>query len=124
MQSRIFPYEEMQVNRFLHDLYVLWGGKLDEEMCIGEGWIVYMEGREKYTSDISDAEYWGYVRDNVKKRLEELKKIRNERMSLESRLSSWRTERRNRNNNARKNGRFCKWNRTVGLCKAIGNCKI
>ena len=36
-------------------------------MCIGEGWIVYLEGREKYQYDIGDAEYWEYVRTNVKK---------------------------------------------------------
>lgn len=48
MRNKISRYEENQVDRFLYDLYLLWGGNLDEDMCIGEGWIVYLEGREKY----------------------------------------------------------------------------
>ena len=55
MQNKISHYEEIQVDRFLYDLYLLWGGNLDEDMCIGEGWIVYLEGREKYQYDIGDA---------------------------------------------------------------------
>lgn len=52
MRNKISRYEENQVDRFLYDLYLLWGGNLDEDMCIGEGWIVYLEGREKYQYDI------------------------------------------------------------------------
>lgn len=44
MRNKISRYEENQVDRFLYDLYLLWGGNLDEDMCIGEGWIVYLEG--------------------------------------------------------------------------------
>lgn len=40
MRNKISRYEENQVDRFLYDLYLLWGGNLDEDMCIGEGWIV------------------------------------------------------------------------------------
>ena len=54
MRNKISRYEENQVDRFLYDLYLLWGGNLDEDMCIGEGWIVYLEGREKYQYDIGD----------------------------------------------------------------------
>ena len=43
MRNKISRYEENQVDRFLYDLYLLWGGNLDEDMCIGEGWIVYLE---------------------------------------------------------------------------------
>lgn len=39
MRNKISRYEENQVDRFLYDLYLLWGGNLDEDMCIGEGWI-------------------------------------------------------------------------------------
>lgn len=46
MRNKISRYEENQVDRFLYDLYLLWGGNLDEDMCIGEGWIVYLEGRD------------------------------------------------------------------------------
>lgn len=56
MRNKISRYEENQVDRFLYDLYLLWGGNLDEDMCIGEGWIVYLEGREKYQYDIGDDE--------------------------------------------------------------------
>lgn len=46
MRNKISRYEENQVDRFLYDLYLLWGGNLDEDMCIGEGWIVYLEGSD------------------------------------------------------------------------------
>ena len=87
MRNKISRYEENQVDRFLYDLYLLWGGNLDEDMCIGEGWIVYLKGREKYQYDIGDAEYWEYVRTNVKKLFLDLRKIRNNRIRIESRLS-------------------------------------
>lgn len=34
MRNKISRYEENQVDRFLYDLYLLWGGNLDEDMCI------------------------------------------------------------------------------------------
>lgn len=37
MRNKISRYEENQVDRFLYDLYLLWGGNLDEDMCI-TGW--------------------------------------------------------------------------------------
>lgn len=36
MRNKISRYEENQVDRFLYDLYLLWGGNLDEDMCIEE----------------------------------------------------------------------------------------
>lgn len=56
MRNKISRYEENQVDRFLYDLYLLWGGNLDEDMCIGEGWIVYLEGRENVEMGASLAE--------------------------------------------------------------------
>ena len=56
-------------------------------MCISEGWIVYLDGKEKYRYDIGDAEYWQYVQENVKRRFAELRTVRNERIRLESRMS-------------------------------------
>lgn len=32
MRNKISRYEENQVDRFLYDLYLLWGGNLDEEL--------------------------------------------------------------------------------------------
>lgn len=52
MRNKISRYEENQVDRFLYDLYLLWGGNLDEDMCIGEGWIVYLEGSGSNRSGI------------------------------------------------------------------------
>ena len=86
MRNKISRYEENQVDRFLYDLYLLWGGNLDEDMCIGEGWIVYLEGREKYQYDIGDAEYWEYVRTNVKKLFLDLRKIRNNRIVMDDEI--------------------------------------
>lgn len=85
--NKLSRYEENQVNCFLYNLYDLWGGSLDEDTCISEGWITYLEGRDKYQYDIGDAEYWEYVQENVRKKIAELKKIRSERIRLESNLS-------------------------------------
>ena len=63
MRNKISRYEENQVDRFLYDLYLLWGGNLDEDMCIGEGWIVYLEGREKYQYDI-DGNLLSYTKND------------------------------------------------------------
>ena len=87
MVNKISLYEELQVEKYLYELYLLWGGSLEEEMCISEGWIVYLEGKEKYQYDVGDAEYWQYVQENVKRRFAELRTIRNERIRLESRMS-------------------------------------
>ena len=77
MANRISIYEELQVEKYLYDLYLLWGRNLEESMCISEGWIVYLDGKEKYRYDIGDAEYWQYVQENVKRRFAELRTVRN-----------------------------------------------
>lgn len=87
MVNKISTYEENQVDRFLYELYLLWGKNLEEEMCISEGWIIYLEGKEKYQYDIGDAEYWEYVQKNVRRRFAELRTMRNERIRLESLMS-------------------------------------
>lgn len=46
MANRISIYEELQVEKYLYDLYLLWGRNLEESMCISEGWIVYLDGKE------------------------------------------------------------------------------
>lgn len=38
MANRISIYEELQVEKYLYDLYLLWGRNLEESMCISEGW--------------------------------------------------------------------------------------
>ena len=48
MKNNLSVYEEKQVSRFLYELYLQWGGALEESECIGEGWIVYLDGKEKY----------------------------------------------------------------------------
>lgn len=91
MRGRLSDYERGQVSCFLYELYLEEGKSLDEETCASEGWIVYLEGRQKYRYDIGDVDYWEYVRINVIKRFKELKNIRNEKIRLESRLSLNRT---------------------------------
>lgn len=87
MKSRVSDYEEKQVNRFLDDLYLLEGRHLKKEECIVEGWIVYLDGRKRYRYSIADSGYWTYVQKNVLKRFKEMRKARNEKIRLESRLS-------------------------------------
>lgn len=87
MKNNLSVYEEKQVSRFLYELYLLWSETLEESECIGEGWIVYLDGKEKYQYDIGDVDYWDYVQTNVKEKFADLKRIRNEKISLESRMS-------------------------------------
>ena len=46
MANRISIYEELQVEKYLYDLYLLWGRNLEESMCISEGWIVYLDEKK------------------------------------------------------------------------------
>ena len=41
MRNKISRYEENQVDRFLYDLYLLWGGNLDEDM-----WNVFLRFKD------------------------------------------------------------------------------
>ena len=56
MKNNLSVYEEKQVIRFLYEVYLLWGGTLEESACIGEGWIVSLDGKEKYQYDIGDVD--------------------------------------------------------------------
>ena len=61
MANRISIYEELQVEKYLYDLYLLWGRNLEESMCISEGWIVYLDGKEKYRNNFDrykEAFFW------------------------------------------------------------------
>lgn len=87
MAKKMSNYEYQQVNRFLHEIYCIWGRNLDEDDCRSEGWIVYLEGRRKYRYDIGDSEYWEYVEKNYIKRINEIRKNRNKRCQLESKMS-------------------------------------
>lgn len=57
MRKRLSDYERRQVSRFLYELYLQEGKSLEEDICTSEGWIVYLEGREKYRYDIGDVDY-------------------------------------------------------------------
>lgn len=87
MGKKISDYERRQVDKFLYELYSIWGQNLDREECRNEGWMIYLDGRKKYKYDIGDAEYWDYVGKNVRKRLEQIRQNRNEKYRLESRMS-------------------------------------
>lgn len=87
MVRKMSNYEYQQVNRFLHDIYCIWGRNLDEDDCRSEGWIVYLEGRRKYRYNIGDREYWEYVEKNYIEKINEIRKKRNKKYQLESEMS-------------------------------------
>lgn len=86
-RKKLSTYECRQVDIFLYELYSIWGKNLDAEECRNEGWIVYLTGRKKYAYEIGDAEYWEYVEKNVRERLKQLRKNRNEKCHFESKMS-------------------------------------
>lgn len=86
-RKKLSIYECRQVDKFLYKLHSIWGQNLDAEECRNEGWIVYLIGREKYAYDIGDAKYWEYVEKNVRERLNQLRKNRNEKYRVESKMS-------------------------------------
>ena len=87
MENNISTYEEHQVNQFLHELYKLYGKGMEEDEFAADGWEVYLIGKKKWKFDIADSRYWDYVQQNMEDHIEELRKIRNQRIQLESRLS-------------------------------------
>lgn len=87
MKKKISAYEENQVNLFIHNLYLLYGKSIDKYIFLNESWIAYLEGKEKWNFDITDTEYWEYVQETIERRLENLKKIRNNRIRIEANLS-------------------------------------
>ena len=87
MKISMSEYEYRQVSNFIDEVYFIWGRRLNKTECRGECWIVYFEGKRQYQYNITSEEYWDYILLKIKERLKEMKRIKNERIRLESRMS-------------------------------------
>ncbi len=81
------PYEMAQINKLIHEMYALYGQGLDYDECLSESWIAYAETRHELTDIYNNSMLWVLARRKIKEALEQKRKIRNEKIHLESKLS-------------------------------------
>ena len=87
VKKGISDYERKKVESFLCEVYLTKWDTLDKNVCISEGWIVYLEIREKYNYCRTETEYWNHIQFHVEKSFNELRRNRNNIIRLESNLS-------------------------------------
>lgn len=80
-------YEMIQVDKFIADLYGIWGRNLDQEEVRSEAWITYMEIWKACNGEIYRYYDWGDIYVKLKETIDRLRRIQNEKIQLESRLS-------------------------------------
>lgn len=80
-------YEEKQAKKFIGNKINLYRRKLALDECESAAWEVYFEVREKYIYDLANTDFWVCVDLGIKRALEELNRIRSERIKLYSPLS-------------------------------------
>lgn len=80
-------YEITQVNKLIHEMYELYGRGLDFDECWSESWVAYAETRHELVDICNNGMLWVLARRKIKEALEQKRKIRNEKIHLESRLS-------------------------------------
>lgn len=78
-------YEESQVNRLIEAVYRFWGKGLSKEDCISGCWITYLEYKNKYGKE--SLHYWQDVAERMAEEISRIRKSRNERCRIESKLS-------------------------------------
>lgn len=79
-------YEYQQVMKLLDEVYNIWGRGLDRDEWESIGWVAYMEARKKHISEYY-SDYWEEIARNVVASINRMRDVRNEKISLESRLS-------------------------------------
>lgn len=84
-------FEEKQARRFIRNEIDLYGKNMEADECEGAAWQAYFEVREKYIHDLGNADYWICAARKIKCALENLRKIRNEKIKNHSNLSLYAT---------------------------------
>ena len=86
-QNEMSAYEYEQVNRFIYQLYLEYGVGLEFEECRGIAFLEYAEVR-KELDDIYNKDFlWSYSKQRIVAAFKKERKIRNEKIRLEAKLS-------------------------------------
>ena len=80
-------YEFAQINKFIYQLYKKYGRGLDFDECRSIGYLEYEETRRRMEDAYSSEYLWIYAKEKIIAALNRARKIRNEKMHLESELS-------------------------------------
>lgn len=78
-------YERKEVLLLIDEIYAQYGGGLEYEECLAEGWVTYIEARQVIS--IFSKQFWQLITNEIVERFAEMRKTRNRKISLESRLS-------------------------------------
>lgn len=86
-RDQMSDYEINEASKFIYSLYFEAGQGLEEEECISEAWLTFFEAKENYRYGTLDYDFWRFAGEKVIQHLEELRKVRSERIRNESKLS-------------------------------------
>ena len=78
-------YERNEVMALLDEVYAQCGSGLNYEECLAEGWLAYVEAKQKLS--VFSEQFWQNILIEIVERLAEIRKDRNRKMALESKLS-------------------------------------
>lgn len=78
-------YERKEVMILIDEIYAQCGRGLSYEECLAEGWLAYAEARQGLS--VFSKQFWLDVSGAIIERLAEMRKNRNRKISLESKLS-------------------------------------
>ena len=78
-------YERKEVIILIDEIYSQCGSGLEYEECLAEGWLAYIEARQRLS--VFDKQFWKKITIEIIGRFAEMRKTRNRKISLESHLS-------------------------------------
>lgn len=78
-------YESKEVLLLIDEIYIQCGGGLEYEECLAEGWVTYIEARQIIS--VSCKHFWQLIANEIIERFAEMRRTRNRKISVESRLS-------------------------------------
>ena len=78
-------YEEEQVGRLIEKIYQIYGRGLPKADCVSDCWISYLEYRKSHGKNFRCR--WERVTEYMIDEIRQIRKLRNNRIRLESRLS-------------------------------------
>lgn len=84
---RMSQYETEQLLKFIDAMFPDWKCIMDRGTCRSEGFIAYLRKMGKYRCILDKPQYWDYVQRILEEHFDEMRKERNDRMKVESRLS-------------------------------------
>lgn len=86
-KKQMSQYEYKQASKMIHDCYDNFGQGLDFEECYSASWVAYLEVRERVSNIYNTDTLWVEARPQIIEVIKNIRKIRNDKMRMESRLS-------------------------------------